>query len=187
MANLFSQSNQGSKTLPPNIQNFLESLRSRSGSSSVNPQEIPTSPFAEIERRRQIENKRIEQFQTARQKEWQSVYSAKEKAIAKQIEEIREQLKKLASQLSEKTASLDKQVITAVNQPITDPGIYQLTFLDHIKSLLELVRQDVSDANNWLASYKNRCQKKGFYWQQTDKQGSSFFLNNERSVATSVG
>jgi hypothetical protein len=184
MANTWSQNSSNSKTLPPNIQNFLESLRSRTGNT---PNNEVNSTLTEISHRQETQNKRIEQFQLARQKEWQSVYSAKEKQVAQRIESIQEQLKKLTSQLSKKTAALDRSVLSTVNTPITNPGVYHLDFLDHIKSLLEVIQQDVTDANNWLKSYQQRSQKKDYYWQQADKRGSSFFLNNERTVATSVG
>ena len=187
MTSNWGSNTNSNKTLPPNIQNFLETLRSRSNQSSTKDSDGIRSPFAEIEQKRQLESKRISQFHQARQQEWQHVYSAKERAIQKQIESIREQLKKLATELSQKTQNIDRQIIAVVNQPTINAGEYELSFLDHVKNILELVRQDVVDANNWLKSYKGRCQKKGYYWQQTAKQGSSFFLNNERSVATSVG
>src|SRR3990167_4145628 len=81
----------------PKIQNFLESLRNNSGMSG---QESPFgNPFSEFNRQKEIEKVRIAQFHNARNKEWESVYSAKNKQVEKQIEQIREELKSLAKEI----------------------------------------------------------------------------------------
>jgi hypothetical protein len=95
-ANTSFKSNQGSQT-SPKIQNFLESLRNNSSNSG---QESPFgNPFAEFNQQKEIEKARIAQFQNARNKEWESVYSAKDKQIEKQIEQIRDELKALAKEI----------------------------------------------------------------------------------------
>src|SRR5450759_5278901 len=92
-------SNQSKPNAPDaKIQNFLEALRSSQSKSEFPNQEATPgqNPFSEFQNRKEIEKKRIEEFQNARTSEWNRVYSSKDKEIAKRIEQIRLELQKLA-------------------------------------------------------------------------------------------
>ena len=58
---------------------------------------------------------------------------------------------------------------------------------DDLKKEIHKYTLNVTQANSWLEMYNSRSKKKGYYWGQASKKGTSFTLNNERSVATSVG
>ncbi len=173
-----------SKTPNPKIQSFLEALRSSQGKSSPQGGEaFGQNPFAEFQQKKEIEKKRIESFHKARTEEWNRVFSAKQKETEKKIEQVREELKRLAVQLK----NLDANITKAVQSPVVEVGEYHLSFLDHLRETLHFYSLKASSANSWLETYNKRSKKQGFYWAQASKKGSSFTLNNERAVATSVG
>jgi hypothetical protein len=165
------------------IQNFLEALRN----SQTSRESIENRPgkniFAEIQAKKEIEKRRIEQFQSQRNQEWNGVFSAKEAQKAKRIEEIHEQLRQLSKQLKRLDINLKK----AVETPIVDYGEYQESYLEHLKNRLHLYSLNVNSANSWLEVYQNRSRKQGAYWGMANSKGSSYTQNNERSIATSVG
>ncbi len=166
---------------PSSVQSFLEILKDKKV-----PGDFPmpfANPFEAVNQKDVIKKRRVEEFFRARQSEWQSVYSAKEQRQKKTIEEIREQLAKLAKELGK----LNKEVSAATFAPIHKPGIYHQTFFDHIREIIKTLRAEVQNANSWISLYQKRSKQKGFYWNQVSKSGSSFMLNNERAVATSVG
>jgi len=166
----------------PKIQSFLEALRNSQGKFDAQTPDT-ANPFAEFQYKKEIEKKRIESFHKARAEEWNRIYSAKQKEIEKKIEQIREELKKLAARLK----NLDSNVTAAVQAPVVEAGEYHLSFLEHIREVIHDYSLKVSQADSWLEVYNKRSRKKGFYWGQAQKRGTSYTLNNERTVATSVG
>ena len=165
------------------IQNFLEALRN----SQTSRESIENRPgkniFAEIQAKKEIEKRRIEQFQSHRNQEWNGVFSAKEVQTQRRIEGIREQLQQLAKQVKR----LDINLKRAVETPIVDFGEYQDSYLEHLKNMLHLFGLKVNRANSWLEVYQSRSRKQGAYWGMAKTKGSSYTQNNERSIATSVG
>ncbi|OGG15451.1 hypothetical protein A2875_04150 [Candidatus Gottesmanbacteria bacterium RIFCSPHIGHO2_01_FULL_46_14] len=99
-----------------------------------------------------------------------------------QIEAIREQLKMLAVSLK----SLSQDVQKAVNEVPVQPGIYHLNFMERLKSILTVLREQIEDSRSWLALSTNRKKQKG-YWGMFKKHGTSFGLSSERSIATQAG
>ena len=179
-------SNQTKSTAPNDkIQNFLEALRSSQNKSDMPNREVGSvnNPFAEFQNRKEIEKKRIEEFQNARTSEWNRVYSSKEKEVARRIEQIRIDLQKLAKQVK----TLDSNLTKAVMTPVVEAGEYHITYLEPLKEVIHLFSLKASQANNWLEMYNRRSHKMGFYWSQAKSKGSSYTQNNERSVATSIG
>jgi len=164
------------------IQNFLEALRN--SQSTVKPESsLGRNPFAEIQAKKEIEKRRIEQFQHQRNQEWNKVFSSKEVQTEKKIEYIREQLE----QLSKQVKRLDTNITKAVQAPIVESGIYQENYLEHLQKIIHLFGLKVNQANSWLEMYQSRSKKQGAYWGMARSKGSSFTQNNERSIATSVG
>lgn len=176
----------GNSTGNIKIQNFLEALRnSQSVSPSRSDSEAPVSRniFAEIQAKKEIENRRIEQFQQQRNQEWNKVFSAKEIQTQKKIESLREDLKKLAKQLKR----LDINIVKAIESPIVESGAYHESYLEHLQGIIHLFSLKVNSANSWLEIYQSRSKKQGSYWGMAKTNGSSFTQSNERSIATSVG
>jgi len=172
---------KSSSQTSPKIQNFLESLRNN---SSVSNQESPFgNPFAEFNQQKEIEKARIAQFHNARNKEWESVYNAKNKQIERQIEQIREELKSLAKEI----VKYDQNIKQAIQTQVVNPGVYHVTFFEHIRQIISLIRKNVSDANNWLAVYNKRSKSKGTFWKNAKTGGSAYLFSSEHSVTRSIG
>lgn len=105
-----------------------------------------------------------------------------EREVGQKIEEIRLELKALIATLR----VMDKEVVKAVNEQFVDPGLYHITYLDRLKTILKLMRKNISDSNSWLSTMRSRKKEKR-YWNQYKKKGTTFGLSNERNVSTQVG
>lgn len=102
--------------------------------------------------------------------------------IMHEIEAVRQELRLLVATLK----NVDQSIVNAVDGQMVDPGEYHLAFLERIKTVLKLIRQNLQSSNSWLNVMKTRKKQKGF-WAQYKKKGTEWGLNNERSVATQVG
>jgi len=105
-----------------------------------------------------------------------------EALVAQKIEEIRMELKALIAALK----MVDKQIQKAVDEELVDPGVYHLTFLDRLKTILRLLRKNLTDSSSWLAVMHSRKKEKR-YWNQYKRKGTTFGLSHERVVSTQVG
>lgn len=105
-----------------------------------------------------------------------------EKEVTHKIEEIRLELKALIATLK----VVDQDIQQAADSGIVDPGIYHLTFLDRLKTILKLIRQNLHESRSWLAVMRSK-KKQRTYWALYKKKGTEFGLNPDRVVATQVG
>lgn len=169
----------------PQLSSFIEALKQRQQTRglSSSPDRPSQLPFSEMKRTKELEQKRVEQFHQARSKEWAGVYSANQKQMEKRIEEIREQLKLLVKQI----VKFDLNVTQAISNATPEHGVYHVSFFEHIKTVIELLRKNITEANSWLSLYNQRSKKKGHYWNKAKTQGTSFSLSEERQLATSIG
>ena len=67
-----------------------------------------------------------------------------------------------------------------------DVGIYHLNFLDKMLSFIHELRMSVDDSLAWFSAINGKKQARQ-YKSMAKKHGTSFTMNNERQVATSVG
>lgn len=102
--------------------------------------------------------------------------------LKQQIEAVRAELKAIAVSLK----SLNQEVQKAVSEVPVRPGIYHLNFMERLKSILKILREQIDDSRSWLALSVNRKKQKG-YWSMFKKHGTSFGLSGERSIATQAG
>ncbi len=168
----------------PQLSSFIEALKQRQQTRGLSSPERPGQlPFSETRKAKELENKRIEQFHQARSKEWAGVYSAKQKQMEKRIEEIRVQLKTLIKQV----VKFELNVTEAISTATPEPGVYHISFLEHIKTVIELLKKNITEANSWLSLYNQRSKKKGHYWGKAKSQGTSYTLSEERQLTTSIG
>lgn len=103
-------------------------------------------------------------------------------AIKQEIESVRMELKALAGSLK----SLNTEVQRAIDQVPVNPGVYHKNFFARLRSVLQLLRQQVEDSSTWNSMYSGRKKKKG-YWGMYKKHGTQFGLSNERTAATQAG
>lgn len=104
-------------------------------------------------------------------------------SIAREVNEIRMEIKKLVSE--------SKQIETTfksfqVEQKIVKAGVYHQTFLAFLKSLIHSARISLKEGSSWLNTAKSKKQQRQ-YQSMAKKHGTSFTLNNERTVATQTG
>ncbi|HCM37406.1 MAG: hypothetical protein UV61_C0004G0053 [Candidatus Gottesmanbacteria bacterium GW2011_GWB1_43_11] len=107
---------------------------------------------------------------------------AQEAQVAQKIDEIRLELKALIATLKQ----VDSEIVKAVDEQLIDPGLYHLNFLDRIKTILKLLRQNLNDSSSWLSVMRSR-KKQRTYWSLYKKKGTEFGLNPDRVVSTQVG
>ncbi|SRR5258708_817245 len=103
--------------------------------------------------------------------------------IEVKIQEVIIELKRLTA--SSQVLTQEFKEVT-IEQRITSPGEYHLAFFEWVLSLIITARTRVEDAGAWLAMFKSKKEKKK-YWSVFKKQGTSFSLNNERTIATQSG
>lgn len=129
-------------------------------------------------------------YQFGRREQYFSLYSQEviarlrqqEKEVTQKIEEIRLELKSLIATLN----VVDQEIAQAADGGFVDPGIYHMTFLDRLKTILKLLRQNLHESRSWLAVMRSK-KKQRTYWAQYKKRGTEFGLNLDRVVATQVG
>jgi hypothetical protein len=121
-----------------------------------------------------VHTRSVESHQTLRRSE--------DVEVKQKIEGIRAELKALSQSIKNLRQEISK---TVLDTPV-DPGIYHLNFFEHLRSYLQMMKEQVDDSRTWLMAANNRKAKKG-YWGQFKKHGTSFGLSSERSIATSAG
>lgn len=187
MNSLFAnpKTNTGGAKAPQKVNNFLETLKNNSIPARNFESPFGANPFTEFNRQKEVEKQRVAQFHQARLKEWEQVYSARDKQIEKKIEEIRQELKALAKQI----VKYDQNVTQAIQTQVVSPGTYHVSFFEHIRQIIALIRKNVAEANSWLSVFKKRSASKkgGAFWANTKKGGSSYMLSNEHAIARSAG
>lgn len=108
--------------------------------------------------------------------------SREEQGIKEQIESVRAELKALATSIK----SLNQEMQKAVAEVPVDPGIYHLNFFDRLRSILQVMREQIDDSRTWLSMSTQRRKKMG-YWGMFKKHGTTFGLSNERALASQAG
>lgn len=126
--------------------------------------------------------KKTEQLRPAFSNELLNRRREEEMLVGQKIEEIRQELKALVSVIK----SVDQKIVQAVNEQVIDPGIYHFNYLDRIKTILKLLRQNLSESASWLNIMRSRKKQRN-YWAQYKKKGTEWGLNADRVIATQVG
>ncbi len=102
--------------------------------------------------------------------------------LKEQIDAIRAELKSLSVSMNSLNTEIDK----AINDTPVNPGIYHKNFLDRIRSIILMLREQIDDSRTWLTMHNTRKQKRG-YWGKFKKHGTQFGLSSERTHATQAG
>lgn len=105
------------------------------------------------------------------------------KELEAQLREIMAEIKKLAD--SSKELQMEFREV-AVEQYVAKPGKYHKSFFTWLLSVIRAARTKVEDSGAWLQAMHSK-KKSREYAAMAKKQGTSFTLNNERTVATQVG
>lgn len=110
------------------------------------------------------------------------LFTAQERAVAQEIEAIRQELIAFIKTAKE----VDFEIEKTVKEIPVRPGVYHLRFLERIKRLLKLLREKLENSRTWLRVSVSKRKQRG-YWFLYKKNGTNFGLSNERVVATQTG
>lgn len=105
-----------------------------------------------------------------------------EPGIKEKVAEVRAQLVGLAATIKK----FNREIERAVEDIPARPGVYHLNFLERLRGVIMILRQQIEDSSSWLALWSKRKQKKQ-YWGMYRKHGTSFGLSSERGVSTQAG
>jgi hypothetical protein len=113
-----------------------------------------------------------------------------ERAVNRENRELEAQMREIMAEIKKLTdCSKELQMEfreVAVEQYAATPGKYHKSFFSWLLSVIRAARMKVEDSGAWLAALHSKKKAKG-YSAMAKKQGTSFTLNNERTVATQVG
>jgi hypothetical protein len=113
-----------------------------------------------------------------------------ERAVNRESRELEAQMREIMAEIKKLTdCSKELQMEfreVAVEQYVATPGKYHKSFFSWLLSIIRAARMKVEDSGAWLAAIHSKKKAKG-YNAMAKKQGTSFTLNNERTVATQVG
>ncbi len=102
--------------------------------------------------------------------------------VKQQLESVRIELKALSSSIK----NFNQDIQKAVNEIPVNPGVYHLNFMERLRSILKILREQIEDSRSWLILSTNR-KKKRQYWGLYKKHGTQFGLSSERTLATQAG
>lgn len=102
--------------------------------------------------------------------------------VRQELAAVRQELKAL----SESIKNLHSEIEKAVEDIPVNPGVYHVNFLQNLRSMLMLLKEQIDDSASWLNVTAGRKQKKQ-YWGLYKKHGTKFGLSSERTMATQSG
>ena len=105
-----------------------------------------------------------------------------EAGIKEKLDCVRQELKKLSLSIRH----LNSQIERAIDDIPVHPGVYHVNFLERIRGVLLVIRENIENSGTWLNLCTKRSQKKN-YWGMYKKHGTSFGLSSERNVANQAG
>jgi len=108
--------------------------------------------------------------------------SQDDRETKQKVEGIRKELKALSQSITQ----LNQEVKKTITEAPVSPGVYHLNFYEHLRTFIQVMREQIDDSRTWLATSSKRKQKKG-YWGMYKKHGTTFGLSGERNIATSAG
>jgi hypothetical protein len=118
------------------------------------------------------------------------VVHVEEIAIKRESREVEMQLREIMVEIKKLTDSSKELQVqfksVAIEQHSVAPGKYHKNFFSWLLSVIRAARMKVEDSGAWLQAMHSK-KKSREYGAMAKKQGTSFTLNNERTVATQVG
>lgn len=110
-------------------------------------------------------------------------FQKEQSAVRQQIKQIQDDVKSMAKSVGQ----FAQEVEIATIQSTVNPGVYQKNFFLHLRAVIMSLRQRADSSRNWLAAHNSRASKKGYFWGQVKKSGTSYLLSGERYAVTSTG
>lgn len=137
------------------------------------------------EKREKLKRKLHEQINPVHQKD---IFSAREKRVKQEIENLRDELKLLVKEVSQ----FHKEVELTLMTEIVDPGqqgTYYINFFQQLRSFIMLLRQKVKSARTWAKQMHTKKKKKkrggGLDFAKHETKTVHDTMHHERSNAFS--
>lgn len=111
------------------------------------------------------------------------LYLRSEQETKHQIASLLQEIQALAKS----TGQMAHEVQMATMQAVVNPGVYHRSFFTQLRTFIKVIRAQVEQSRNWLASHNQRSAKRNYYWGQVSQSGSKFMLSSERYMVTSTG
>lgn len=132
---------------------------------TANPLDSPYAQYNQAD----LLKKQQEEAQKARLKkelhdrinpvETTDIFNARREQVAKEIDQLREDLKKLAFEISKFHKEIDVTLMTAISDP-GDQGKYYLNFFQKLRAFIMMLRQQVKSARTWMQQSNTKKAKK---------------------------
>jgi len=118
-------------------------------------------------------------------REEKEIYSRDKRETELEIKALQKEVGNLAQQ----TDRLEKHLQVATKQTIVNPNIYDLSFLQQLRSLIKHFRAKIEDASVWLATLNQKSKKRSRFWNifANKKGGAKFLLSSEHYLTRSAG
>jgi hypothetical protein len=92
-----------------------------------------------------------------------------------------------AQKLAKEIVRYDQNIKQAILTETVNPGTYHLSFFEHIRQIIALLKKNVSEASNWLAVFNKRSKSKGTFWNKAKTGGSAYMFSSEHVISRSIG
>ena len=112
--------------------------------------------FAERQKREALRKKLHDQINPV---DARDIFSAREKQVAREIDELRKELRLLVGDV----AKFNKEVELTLMTEVVDPGQqgkYFLSFFQQLRAFIMLLRQKIKSARTWSSAFNQKSKKK---------------------------
>jgi len=171
LAELENQQSTGGQSTDFGNDPFADALARTGGqysdqfSDTANPLDSPYSQYNQAD----LLKKQQEEAQKARLKkelhdrinpvETTDIFNARREQVAREIDQLREDLKKLAFEISNFHKEVDITLMSAISDP-GEQGKYYLNFFQKLRAFIMMLRQQVQSARTWMQQSQIKKSKK---------------------------
>ncbi len=153
---------------------------SKSSSHELKPGQ--EASLKKVEKKKAVTEAHMEYFREIKNADL-SPKQQEDQAMERKVEQIRIEIKKLMTASKQLEATFKN---VQIEQRVVKAGRYHETLLTFILSLVRSAKVKMEEGASWMNVTKNKKQQRQ-YQSMAKKHGTSFTLNNERTVATQTG
>lgn len=114
------------------------------------------------------------------------LFSLQQEQVSKEISALRQEIQALVGSVKEVAHDVEQ----AVYAPVTQASKYEINFFQRIHKIIQDLRKNISQAQEWMSTQKTRKSRKNAFWGKVkDKEhggGTQYLMSNEHSAARSV-
>ena len=114
------------------------------------------------------------------------LFSLQQEQVSKEINALRQEIQALVGSVKDVAHDVEQAVYT----PVTQATKYEVNFFQRIHKIIQDLRRNISQAQEWMSAQKTRKSRKNAFWGKVkDRQhggGEQYLFSNEHSAARSV-